>query len=54
MEQLDQTPVTLVTPYITKQLKLPPKKQHFANIGEVVERGWVTVAFGMSKEKLQC
>lgn len=53
MDQLDETPVTLTTRYVTNQLKLPPKKQYFANIGEVIERGWITVAFGMSKQKLQ-
>ncbi len=53
MDMLDETPVTLTTPYITKQLKMPPKKQYFTNIGDVVERGWITVAFGRSNELLQ-
>lgn len=52
LEMEDDTRVTLTTKWYLEQNKLPLSKRYYSNYKEYETRGWVLVAYGMSKEEL--
>jgi len=52
LELLDETKITLTTPWSLAQNALPKKKRHYCNHAEFHHAGFRLVAYGSSKEEL--